>query len=458
MRWSSFSIVTIWLTVVACQDLNQALPAGTVDPETFRTVDGALSMYRGALSQGRSGFVYTFSQVSQFTDESRDYEIDVSLGIGKTPEALWARNPSENDLYSIFRDLNSVRHSMQQSRGFLQLFPDDISPVLQAELLALEGFSILYLGELFCSGVPLSTIDFEGDFNYALGSSTEELFYKAIALFDSSSKVAADSARILHLADVGAARALLNLGLFKEAAQRARAVKTGFRYGLPFYAGASTTPQGAPVGPIVEVGNRKGVNGLDYRSSEDPRVGSRFYRLSAGGDSIFVATKYLAGTTALMVLASDIEAKLIIAEALLRENKAEWLSLLNDLRTDNTFSVDAGGDTIWNSGQGGVAGLKPLADPALGPLPVGKNAFDVQVDLLFRERAFWLFFDGHRQGDLRRLVRQYRRDPESIYPTGPIGPLGEALNIRYGTSVVLPVPALEAESNRRYTGCIHLGA
>lgn len=149
---------------------------------------------------------------------------------------------------------------------------------------------------------------------------------------------------------------------------------------------------------------------------------------------------------------------MIQAEAALRQGGNEWLVALNALRTDNTYTLDAAGDTVWNAGTGGVKGLKPLEDPALLPLPQGKTAFDVRVDLLFRERAFWLYFDGHRQGDLRRLVRQYDRDAESIYPSGFYGPSGETLNVRYGGDVTIPVPKSESSLNPFYNGCLHRGA
>ena len=92
-------------------------------------------------------------------------------------------------------------------------------------------------------------------------------------------------------------------------------------------------------------------------------------------------------------------------------------AILNTLRTTGTFTgvdtlvarvdtTDAGGtmqvdttyryDTLWVAGTGGVAKLGPLQDPGTP---------DGRVDLLFHERAFWLYLTGHRQGDLRRLIR-----------------------------------------------------
>jgi hypothetical protein len=61
------------------------------------------------------------------------------------------------------------------------------------------------------------------------------------------------------------------------------------------------------------------------------------------------------------------------------------------------------------------------------------------TDLLFRERAFWLYATGHRLGDMRRLIRQYLRDPETVFPTGDYYRGGQT----YGTDVNLPMPRRE---------------
>jgi hypothetical protein len=143
---------------------------------------------------------------------------------------------------------------------------------------------------------------------------------------------------------------------------------------------------------------------------------------------------------------------LIEAEAALRlqpPGSAEWLTRLNALRTDGTFDTQQNDDgtttTLWHAGRGGVPGLAPLPDP-------GSPA--AQVDLLFRERAFWLYLTGRRQGDLRRLIRQYHRPPETVYPSGfyPGGSGG------YGSALVLPVPDSERANNPQYTGCFHRDA
>jgi starch-binding outer membrane protein, SusD/RagB family len=74
---------------------------------------------------------------------------------------------------------------------------------------------------------------------------------------------------------------------------------------------------------------------------------------------------------------------------------------------------------------------------------------DAQVDLLFRERAFWLFLTGHRLGDLRRLIRQYGRTADTVFPSGTYFKGGQP----YGAAVNLPLPATET-NNPKVTGCL----
>jgi hypothetical protein len=82
------------------------------------------------------------------------------------------------------------------------------------------------------------------------------------------------------------------------------------------------------------------------------------------------------------------------------------------------------------------ANNQPRVQPALVP---GATTAE-QVDQLFKERAYWLFLTGHRLGDLRRLIRQYGRNSESVFPTGNYHKGGT-----YGTDVNSPVP--QAEEN-----------
>jgi starch-binding outer membrane protein, SusD/RagB family len=112
--------------------------------------------------------------------------------------------------------------------------------------------------------------------------------------------------------------------------------------------------------------------------------------------------------------ADYLEAQLIIAESELQAGGfAAMTQRLNDLRAG--------------------AGLDPLGTP---------GDFDAATDLLFRERAFWLYATGHRLGDMRRLIRQYGRDAETVFPTGEYFKAG----LTYGVSVNLPLPRREGNN------------
>jgi hypothetical protein len=68
-----------------------------------------------------------------------------------------------------------------------------------------------------------------------------------------------------------------------------------------------------------------------------------------------------------------------------------------------------------------------------------------------------LFLTGHRQGDLRRLIRNYQQGPETVYPTGDYPLFGiEDLLQRYGPNVDAPIPITE-QVNPLFHGCLGRG-
>jgi hypothetical protein len=201
---------------------------------------------------------------------------------------------------------------------------------------------------------------------------------------------------------------------------------------------------------------------MDWRTSGDPRTRVTLFAVQPAG-SYYHPDKYSTTGAGPIVLASGVEARLVEAEAALQTGSGAWLTILNALRTDGTFEVDTqviaidssvsppdttfAYDTLWHAGSGGYDGLAPLADPDPGSAP---GPTSPRVDLLFRERAFWLFLTGQRQGDLRRLIRQYGRNQNEVYPIGIYSPAGTG--IPYGSDVTAPIPNAEF-LNPLFTGC-----
>ena len=124
-------------------------------------------------------------------------------------------------------------------------------------------------------------------------------------------------------------------------------------------------------------------------------------------------------TNSPVALASGIEARLIEAE--------------NSLKNGDIAGYLAG----LNAARATKASLTPLADP---------GDATSRINTLFRERAFWMYFTSHRLGDMRRLIRQYGRGTETVFPTGPYIHGGV-----YGTEVVL-VPAQTELNNPNWGG------
>jgi len=74
---------------------------------------------------------------------------------------------------------------------------------------------------------------------------------------------------------------------------------------------------------------------------------------------------------------------------------------------------------------------------------------DSRLDLLFREKAFWTFSRGERLGDMRRLIRQYGRTVDQVYPMG-----NHYRGAPYGTDVNLPMTTAEKNGNPNFSECL----
>ncbi|HEX6534032.1 MAG TPA: RagB/SusD family nutrient uptake outer membrane protein [Gemmatimonadaceae bacterium] len=432
------------------------LPNDVNDPAATKTPAGALAAYRGALvdlGSALGGWTLPFAENGSYiattallSDELQAGDIGAPIGTTSGIERVDARTLPEYADPSLepalpyratYSALQVTRGQARQALGLLATYVPDSSAALQGHLYATLGYSETMLAELFCSGIPLSTVDYDGDYTLQPGSSTEEVLDHAVALFDSALALSADSERVMELARVGKGRALLDLGRYVEAAQAVADVPDGFRY-VATYFDPSQHPSSnfenfAYIPPgftwFATVANTEGGIGLDYVSSGDPRTASAAGGMNQYGVMLYYPAKYASTGDTPIVLADWVEARLIEAEAALQAGDvATWLGKLDHLR-------------------------ETAITPAL-PDTTDPGTPDARVDLTFRERAFWLFLTGHREGDLRRLIRQYGRQPATVYPTGSYqGGTGA-----YGPDVTAPIPAAERAFNPKFTGCQNRGA
>jgi hypothetical protein len=287
----------------------------------------------------------------------------------------------------------------------------------------LQGFTYILAGEAYCNGVPVGFVEDEANPTTKIVSN-DDLFSMAIANFDTALSTAATTdTKIRNAALVGKARALVDQKKYAEGAALVGPVTTDYVYNAVFsattivndvYDWMFATPNFGP-------SDKEGGVGLDYVSSKDPRIKVDASKTRPGQDGtpIWVQQMFTKGD-APVPLATGIEARLIEAEALLAAGDATgWLNKLNAARATMT-------------------GLAPLTDP---------GSANARVDLLFRERAFWMYFTSHRIGDMRRLIRQYGRPQNTVFPSGNYFKGGV-----YGTDVNLP-PAQAERNNPEYKGC-----
>lgn len=461
---------------LACHDLSgltgtQQLPAGTPDPGAYHTAAGALALYQTTIATFQySNGVTSTSLGSTSTSTAAGAFVDFVLRSGLLTDELQAgdigctgiscQKGDENFVDArqlpegtgssltnkLYNELQYVRNDAALGIGALEAYDSAASPALRGHLYALAGYAELLLADLYCSGIPLSTINFNGDFTYAPGSTTAQVYQDAIAKFDMAIALSRDSVRILNLARVGKGRALLALGAYDSAAQAVASVPDGFTYqflvdwtgGFSDFGGNLFNPNNSTAN--YTVADQEGGTGLPFISSGDPRTASQAPNTNPFSVPQYVPLKYGGTTpgTSPITVADWIEARLIRAEAALQaKDYTAWLTQLNTLRETATVP----GQTI------------PLADTADPGQVNGSDS--ARVSLLFHERAYWLFVTGHRQGDLRRLIREYHRSADQVYPTGlyPLSQLGV-----YGNDVTAPINDASESANPLFHSCLSRGA
>lgn len=350
-----------------------------------------------------------------------------------------------------FRRMHQARNRAEKAAGqFAQFGRTDPG---YPEMLTLAGLTYVFLAETWCSGVPISHLDDSGNITYGVPLTTRQLLDTAIARFDSAIAVSTD-AGMTAFATVGKARAVLDTGGFAAAGALAATVPTSFAYIQEHSENTDRENNGVFNGNFPDqryaVADSEGVNGFPFRSVADRRTTWVDPGITGFDNATELWTQQRYGSRkSPITVATGVEARLIEAEAALQADTANppaaFLTALNEPRT--------------NAGERAYFDPNPFTpgDPttdAIGALPA-LTASDITaaggaVNLLFAERARWLWFTAHRLGDMRRLIRQYGRLANAVFPTGPYFKVNFA---NYGTDVNFPVPITEKQ-NPNFTACL----
>jgi starch-binding outer membrane protein, SusD/RagB family len=421
--------------ILEVKDPDVVTPASLQSKETLPAlINGALGSFENAY-QGNGSVNESSGQIGYSGLLADEF---ISSGTFPTRHEVDQRQiqTDNGSNLSQFNFLSRARAAADlAARRYASLDPDAADHALA---LALDGFATTMFGENYCSGVPFSTLTDAGDIEYGEPLTTQQIFESAVEKFDGALGVAGASEDYVNLAKIGKGRALLDLGRYQEAATAVAGVPSEFVYVIESSSNTFNETNGVYIfgenAKRLSLADNEGENGLDYLSANDPRVPYE-HALNEDGTPI----KGQDGVTPLIVqlkypsrdadvpLATGVEARLIEAEAAMQSGSSTFLDLLNQARAQFT-------------------GLAPLTADDVPPNAVGKT------DLLFRERGFGLWITAHRLGDLRRLVRQYGRGSETVFPTGNWFKGGP-----YGPDVNMPVPSDE-ENNPNFKGCIDRSA
>lgn len=433
------------LAALAGCDVSDALDVrdpDIINPDDVQSAAGAEGVRLGAMARlnaATSGVESYFLLGGMMADEWNNGDTFIER------QTIDQRNvplPAFNTfLTTANRNAHRARLAAELAVGLLREFSPTGPAWKPAEMYFVQAYTINMLAEHHCNGLVFSTV-IDGVEQFGTPVSTQAAFQRALATADSGLALitgsTTDDVRVRNALSVTKGRILVNLGRYADAATAVASVPTSFRYRM-FHSQTTNDNQIWAFNNSARrysVSNLEGGTGLNFATANDPRL-----PICQGGDvacraigvtqvrrddntsaPLYIQMLWTARDSSVTIV-SGVEARLIEAEAKVATDAAGALTILNNLRA------------ATGTGSGGVAGLSPLTD-------AGSPA--ARVDQLFRERAFWLFSRGHRLGDLRRLVRQYSRAANTVYPNGAWHKGGT-----YGADLNFTLP--EAERNNANT-------
>jgi len=439
--------------VGACGDVQdtllEAVDPDIIAPENANSAEGALALYNGAL--GRIRTITASSESTWLFGGLLADEWSTSSTFVQNDEtdqrAIQINNSSIN---GMLRSLARARTSSTEAmRGMRQWRPTETTRL--AELYLVRAFAEMQLASDYCNGIPLSGQDSTGALIFDTPRPVAFVFQASVASADSglalipATATAAGDLLVRRALLVTKARALLGLGQIAEAAALVptSAVPNSFTYDVTFATSSGDNTiwsQGSSqrrytVGDSLEGRGRNILvrNAIPFFSAQDPRVPVRYTIATNGRDTTISqdglipsrTTTLWARSTATPVV-NGLDARLIEAEGRLKANDIPgMMTILNALRAAPPKLME----------------VQPAVMPAL-PAPATQEA---AISLYFREKAFWTFGRGQRLGDLRRLIRQYNRPADQVFPVGVHYRGGN-----YGVDVNLPVT--QAEENNPELG------
>jgi len=447
-------IVAAPLLVSACYVKDQLLAPqnpGTVDASAVGNANAALALRVGAIGRLRNvvdgGDERLWQEIGNLTDEYHNADFQPSRA--DIDRRQMTTDNGDFPYATVTQQRGFVRDGINAMRTYVK-----DSTALIGELYMGLGFLELSLAENYCNGIPLGKSE-AGVISLGPSLSNVQVYDSASNHLDTAlainKETSVQGTFVRKASLIVKARILVDQGKYAEAAALVpeSAVETAYQYLFTTSTGTNGGLEDNGHWQIqvntarVSVGDSFDIiagkpnvikNALPFASAKDPRVPVKGPTGSAedGVTPMYVQLIW-ANRDDPIPMVSGIDARLIEAEAKLNAaDYAGMMTILNKLRT-----------TAQRIGILAVAAM-----PAIATTPTTKDA---AIDLFFREKAFWTFGRGQRLSDLRRLMRQYKRSEDQVFPTGKYS-FGNTETGTYGHDVNFPVRDDELP-NPNFKGC-----
>jgi hypothetical protein len=435
----------------AKQELLAPQQPGVISPSSVANATAADALYVGALGRwklsingGGNNTEALWNWEALFTDELR------------SADTFSQRNDADQrNLQTFDAVLTPIYQAAQQARGRARDAINSLVAFDQSatgkqhtgEMYLAMGYLEMIMSQAFCNGIPFGeTVG--GVPQYTVPLTDADGFKLAISRLDTGmtylTGTDANTLSIKNAILITRGRAQVSAGDFAGAAATVASVPTSYQYNWDYSITTADNEwwiMGASVkrynpgdstdiaGPIL--------NSIPFDRLNDPRVSVTNTGTKAEDNTSIYFNVNNWGRDDPIPPLSGIDARLIEAEARLNANDIPgMMTILNTLRTSaQTIGIFK------------VAAMAALATPA---------DQTSATNLFFREKALWQYQRGYRMDDLRRLVRQYKRAQNTVFPSGNFTRNGAASGV-FGSQVAFPVPDAEM-ANPNFHGCIDTNA
>ncbi|HET7551996.1 MAG TPA: RagB/SusD family nutrient uptake outer membrane protein [Gemmatimonadaceae bacterium] len=416
--WAICTALALTLvTTVACRDITtlQQKDPSHLDASTLFVPANAQLLVNGAISDFECAYNRYVVGSGILSDELVDAisfiaNYDYDRRTMPTSAPYGTNDCNAQQVPGVYTPLSVARASADTILAKLEGWTDEEVPnrtKLIGQSAAYAGYSLLLLGEGMCSAA----------INIGPEMTPDQLFAEAKSRFDKAIDAAstAGDATTLHFAQLGRARAYLDMGDLTNAATDAAEVPEGFIVAVN--TDAADVRRQNLVHVHIAQGNFSSVDpsfrNVMWGTAADPRVAVTDLGFvgTDGHTELWLANKY-SEITSPMPIAKWQEAQLILAEAAVAANDLDGAaSIINALHA--------------------AAGIPtPAYDAA------GKSQEEVMAQVI-EERRRELFLEGHRLGDIRRYDLPLVPAPGSPYVSGGT----------YGDQRCFPLPDVERIHN-----------